>query len=181
MKKFFKYNIMYIIFISIVILLLKEFGVLNNVIEYMLFESKGIYFKDLLSIGITILAIVIGAIITAATVLMSMCNARLMKLINKYGKSKYIVKIVKESIITGIIAVCLYAIIYSNLDFSILWLRLIILYCANLSLIIFSIKSKLLIELVIKLLSDSFTENESLVVESKFVNPKLKEKYSDKK
>ena len=89
MKKFLKYNILYIIFLSIIILLLNKFGVLDNFIKYIMFDSVRIDFKDLLSIGITILSIMIGAIITAATVLMSMCNSRLMKLINKYGKSKY--------------------------------------------------------------------------------------------
>lgn len=172
MKKFLKYNILYIIFLSIIILLLNKFGVLDNFIKYIMFDSVRIDFKDLLSIGITILSIMIGAIITAATVLMSMCNSRLMKLINKYGKSKYIISAIKQSIIIGIITVCLYAIIYSSLDFLILWLRLIILYFANLLLIMFAVKSKLIIELVIKLLNDSFTEDESLVVESKFVNPK---------
>ena len=170
----------YIIFIIYNFVLLISFFISNkyNLIykiqRYLLFDTKLILFKDLLSIGITILAIIIGAIITAATVLMSMCNTRLMKLMHKYGKSKYIVNSIKLSIITGIVSVCIYAIIYSNLDFSILWLRLILLYFANLLLIIFIVRSKILIKLVISLLNDSFSENDSIVSEVEFSNPKKK-------
>ena len=168
----------YIVFIIYNFVLLISFFIsmkcsfIDGIQRYLLFDTQKILFKDLLSIGITILAIIIGAIITAATILMSMCNTRLMKLINRYGKSKYIIGSIKESIITGISSVCLYAIIYSNLDFVILWLRVIILYVASWLLILFVIRSKLLIKLVISLLNSSFTENDSIVSEAEFLNPK---------
>lgn len=174
-----KLYIVFIIYNCILLLLFFisiKYNLIDKIKRYLLFETKVILFKDLLSIGITILAIIIGAIITVATVLMSMCDTRLMKLITRYGKSKYIVSSIKESIITGIITVCLYAIVYSNLDFSILWFRLIILYFASLLLIIFIIKSKLLIKLVISLLNDSFTENDSIIAEAEFLNPKHNKK-----
>lgn len=174
MKKLLKYNFISIVCISIIVLLLIKFNLLSNFTNYILFLSDDIYFKDLLSIGITILSIMIGAVITASTVLMSMCNTRLLKLINKYGKSNYIIKSIKEAIITGIISVCLYAIIYSNLDFSILILRLSILYVAGILLIIFIEKSKLLIGIVINLINDSFTENDSIIIDAEFKNPNYK-------
>lgn len=173
-NKEFKIFIIYNITLCIAFFTFKQYNILDKIIRYLLFQTEIISFKDLLSIGITVLAIIIGAIITAATVLMSMCNTRLMKLIKEYGKSNSIINTIKESIITGIVAVCLYAIIYANLDYAILLLRLILLYFASLLSVFFIIKSKVLIELVLSLLNGSINGDDSIVEKPKFVNPKDK-------
>lgn len=161
----------YNIVLCIAFFTFKTYNITDKIGRYLLFQTEKIFFKDLLSIGITVLAIIIGAIITAATVLMSMCNTRLMKLIKEFEKSNSIIKTIKESIITGIGSVCLYAIIYANLDYSIVWLRLILLYFASLLLIFFIIKSKVLMELVLSLLNGSINRDDSIVVKPKFLDP----------
>lgn len=171
-KKEFKIFIAYNVILLISLFISNKYNFNDKVQRYVLFKTNVILFKDLLSIGITVLAIIIGAIITAATVLMSMCETRLMKLIKEYGGSKCIINTIKESIITGIGSVCLYAIIYANLDFYILWLRLVLLYFASLLLIFFIIKSKILIELVLNLLNGSINGDDTVKVKPKFLNPK---------
>ena len=87
-------------------------------------ETANISFQDFLSITITILSIFVGAIITVATVLISMCDKRVLKLINKYKKSNHLVKTIKVAIGTGITAILLLGFVYSKLDFNILMIRL---------------------------------------------------------
>lgn len=162
-KKFLIYNI----FIFLICIVLKFFNYENIVLNYIEFNTKTINFQDFLSIGITVLSIFVGAIITVATVLISMCDRRVLKLIKKYKKSNYLVQSIKYSISTGLLAICLLAIIYARLDLNILILRLILLYISGFSLFIFISRSRILILLVLKLLNDSFNDDvDSIVIKA---------------
>lgn len=163
----------YIAIMWLIKLILNEFGLLKSFNNYISFKSVKYDFKDLLSISITILAIFIGAIITAVTILISMCDKRLMKLIKSFNKSSYVVKASKTAILSGIVSTCLYAVIYTKLDFNILKLRVTILLIANYLLFIFIYNSRLLIKLVVNLLQTSLLGDDNIVAnKSKFINPK---------
>lgn len=172
LKKIVFYNFIYSLAIVSVFFISNIFKITDKIIRYINFETTNFKFQDLLSIGITILAIFVGAIITVATVLISMCDKRIMKLINRYGKSAYLVSSIKIAVVSGIISTCLFASVYARLDFNIFVVRLFILYFAVLALFIFVTKSKMLIKLVINILNDSFTGQDSIVVEAEFKKPK---------
>lgn len=172
LKKIVFYNFIYLLAIVSGFFISNIFKITDKIIRYINFETTNFKFQDLLSIGITILAIFVGAIITVATVLISMCDKRIMKLINRYGKSAYLVSSIKIAVVSGIVSTCLFASVYARLDFNILVVRLFILYFAVLALFIFVTKSKMLIKLVINILNDSFTGQDSIVVEAEFKKPK---------
>lgn len=172
LKKIMFYNFLYLIFIILGIFLINILKITDKIIRYINFETINFKFQDLLSIGITILAIFVGAIITVATVLISMCDRRIIKLISSYGKASFLVSSIKTSIICGIVSTCLFASVYARLDFNIFYFRLVILYIAGLFLYIFICKSKFLISLVINVLNDSFSGDDSIVIDATFVKPK---------
>lgn len=167
LKDFLIYNII-VIFIF---LLLNIFKYEQSIIKYFLFDTITIKFQDLLTVLITILSIFVGAIITVATVLVSMCDKRIIKLIKKFGKINHIIDSIKVAIITGILSIILLALIYSNCDLKILFLRLILLYMSGLFILIFINRSRMLIKLVISLLNNSFGNDD--IIEK----PKLKNEY----
>lgn len=167
-KKFLFYNLKYFFAILILYSVIKYFGFKDEFIRYIKFETNNLSFQDLLSISITVLSIFVGAIITVATVLISMCDKRILKLINKYGKSKYLVSTIKRAIVSGISVIFLLAIIYAKLDFNIVLIRYIIMYLSGLILGIFISKSSILIKIVLNILNDAFDSSDSLVVEPEF-------------
>lgn len=167
LKDFLIYNII----VVFIFLLLNIFKYEQSIIKYFLFDTITIKFQDLLTVLITILSIFVGAIITVATVLVSMCDKRIIKLIKKFGKINHIIDSIKVAIITGILSIILLALIYSNCDLKILFLRLILLYMSGLFILIFINRSRMLIKLVISLLNNSFGNDD--IIEK----PKLKNKY----
>lgn len=174
LKKIVFYNVIYFLVIISGFFISNFLRISEKFIRYINFETVNFKFQDLLSIGITILAIFVGAIITVATVLISMCDKRIMKLINKYGKSSYLVSSIKIAVVSGIVSTCLFASIYAKLDFNILKIRLCILYLAGLTLATFIVKSQMLVKLVINILNDSFTGEDSIIIEAEFKKPKNK-------
>lgn len=172
LKKIMFYNFIYLLIVILGALLCNILKITDNIVRYINFETVNFKFQDLLSIGITILAIFVGAIITVATVLISMCDRRIIKLISRYGKLAFLVSSIKLSIISGIVSTCLFASVYARLDFNIFYFRLFILYLAGLVLYIFICKSKFLISLVINILNDSFSGDDSILIDATFAKPK---------
>ena len=173
-KKVLFYKLIYFIFVLAVCFIIHYLSLTNKFIKYISFNTEVFNFQDLLSISITILSIFVGAIITVATVLISMCDKRILKLIKQYKKSKNLVSTIKVAISTGIILIFLLAIVYSQLDFKVLILRLLILYISGFLLLIFIIESKTLIHLIINVLNDAFDENDSIIVKPDFKRPDKK-------
>lgn len=171
-KKFFLYNIIYILAIAIIYLSISHFGFKSEIIKYIKFETIDLKFQDLLSISITVLSIFVGAIITVATVLISMCDKRILRLINKYGKSRYLVSLIKTAIISGISVIFLLAIIYAKLDFNIMIIRYVLMYISGILVCTFIFKSSILINLVLNILNDAFDNDDNLVIEPEFKEPK---------
>lgn len=168
---------MFILYTSTIILLvimLKHFNLLNQFLNYINCKSTDFKFQDLLSILLTILSIFVGAIITVATVLISMCDKRIMRLIKTYNLSENIIIDIKTAISSGIITVVLLAIIYSNLVFDVNIIRYIVLYISGISLIIFINSSKILILLVLNILDNSFEEDSSIKEVPNFKKPDRK-------
>lgn len=177
-KLMLRYLIQYISIILLCIVVLKITGYSDNLLKYIMLETANISFQDFLSITITILSIFVGAIITVATVLISMCDKRVLKLINKYKKSNHLVKTIKVAIGTGITAILLLGFVYSKLDFNILMIRLSCLLLSGFNLYIFIMRSRILVILILDILNDSFNDTDnSVVVNPKFVN---KSKISNK-
>ena len=174
LKLYFKNLILYNIFLIIIISLFHRIGITDKVIRYIQFETIVFKFQDLLSIAITIIVVLVGAIITVATVLISMCDKRIIKLIQKNGKSSYLVTCIKVSITTGMSIITLLAIIYARLDFNIYIIRIVILYIVGYLMIIFITKSKLLVEIVLSILNDAFKESDNFIIEGTFKKPKIK-------
>ena len=174
----FKQKIMYfIIYNSIVFtvyfyLTLKNTSLSEKITRYIMFNTEVFKFQDLLSVTITILTILLGAIITVATVLISMCDKRLIKLINNYNKSDFLISTIKTSILTGMLSVVLLAIVYANIDMNNLVIRLGIMYIIGMLVFIFINRSKLLISLVLKLLKDSFKGTDNIIEDVGFKRPK---------
>lgn len=175
LKKEVKQIIIYNIIIALIVFGVYKLQLINKLYRYIMYETEVFKFQELLSIGITIFIVFLGAIITVATVLISMCDKRIIKLISRYNKSMYLVKSIKVSIITGLIAIILLAIIYARLDFNIFLIRIVLMYFAGYLSIIFIDKSKVLIITILSILNESFTYEESIVVKSKFIKPKDEE------
>lgn len=171
-KRYLMLGFIYILILSMLFILIKFLGIKNKVIKYIEFNTLNFNFQDFLSISITILAILVGAIITVATILISMCDKRILKLISKYKKTKYLISSIKVSISSGIITTCLLAIIYSRLDFNLLIFRLILLFLSGYTFLIFIDRSKLLLELVLQLLNDSFENDDSISIKARFKEKK---------
>lgn len=165
LKDFLAYNMI----IILIFILLNIFKYDQSITKYFLFETTTIKFQDLLTVLITILSIFVGAIITVATVLVSMCDKRIIKLIRKFGKINHVIDSIKIAITTGILSIILLAIVYSNCDLKILFLRCILLYIAGLFILVFINRSRMLIKLVISLLNNSFGNDD--IIEK----PKLKD------
>lgn len=171
-KRYFKCLILYNLIVFFLIFLFNKLGINDNVIRYVQFETTVFKFQDLLSITITILSVLVGAVITAATVLISMCDKRIIKLINRNDKSLFLVKCIKIAILSGMVSILLLAIVYSKLDFNIYIIRSTILYLSGYFLTLFTINSRLLIKVVLSVLNDAFKENDSFIVQGTFKKPK---------
>lgn len=169
--KYIKIMLFYTVIIFLVGAILKYYNLYDNFLNYINFNTKDLKFQDLLSILLTILSIFLGAIITVSTVLISMCDRRIMKLINEYKHNKNVISNIKISILSGIITVVLLAIIYSNLVFNIKALRYIILYISGLTLISFINNSRILIIIVLNILDNSFEDGNSIKEQGQFHNP----------
>ncbi|MHC1683666.1 MAG: hypothetical protein AB6733_12030 [Clostridiaceae bacterium] len=170
-KKNFKSLLLYNVIIVLIFIIFYKINVLNKIIRYINFETVVFKFQDLLSITITVLSVFVGAIITVATVLISMCDKRIIKLISNYDKSSYLVSSIKESIVSGIVIIVLLAIIYARIDFNIFIIRCILLYLSGILMMTFTIKSKLLIVIVLSVLNEAFKEQNHFIVDAKFKKP----------
>lgn len=170
-----KHFIFYNLIIGLFIFFAYKLELINELYRYMMYKTETFKFQELLSIGITIFIVFLGAIITVATVLISMCDKRIIKLISKYNKSKYLIKAIKTSIITGIIAIIILAGVYAKLDFNIVCIRISLLYISGYLTVIFINKSRVLIITILSILNESFTDEESIVIKSKFINSNDKE------
>lgn len=171
LKLYFKNFIFYNILIIIIIALSNMIGIMDNIIRYIKFETVVVKFQDFLSISITILVVFVGAIITVATVLISMCDKRIIKLISKNDKSSYLVRAIKVAIVTGLCSIILLAAVYARLDLNIYPIRLGILYLTGYLMVIFINKSKLLIIIVLSVLNDAFKEPNHFIVQGTFKKP----------
>lgn len=174
LKLYFKNLVLYNILLIIIISLFYRIGIIDKVIRYIKFETIVIKFQDLLSIAITILTVFVGAVITVATVLISMCDKRIIKLIQNYNKSSYLVSCIKIAITTGISIIILLAVVYARLDLNIYIVRLIILYLSGYLMVVFITKSRLLIQVVLSVLNDAFKEPNHFIVEGPFKKPENK-------
>ncbi|MBZ9633214.1 hypothetical protein [Clostridium sp. FP1] len=165
--------IIYNVILVILTFMFYKMNITSKIIRYISFETIMYKFQDLLSISITILIVFVGAIITVATVLISMCDKRIIRLIAKNNKTSYLVSCIKTSIVTGLIIIVLLAIMYARIDFNIFIIRIIILYIVGYLMIIFTAKSKLLIVIILSILNESFKEQEqdSFRFKPTFKNP----------
>ncbi len=163
----YKKIILFNIFIIFFIILSKYLSFEKNIILYISFNTVGYNFKDLLSISATILAVFIGFIATIATVLVSMCDKRIMVIIKRFGKTNIVLRSIKRALLSGIISLALIGIIYVNLDFNIILLRCIIIWVTLNNLFIFIRESKFLVFLVKHIMEQTFLDNEEIVFKSK--------------
>jgi hypothetical protein len=178
MKLKLKVNVRNIIFYNLLLIVLTflfyKIGIINKVVRYISFETIMFKFQDLLSISITILIVFVGAIITVATVLISMCDKRIIRLIASNNKTSYLVTSIKISISSGLIVIILLASIYARLDFNIFAIRITILYLVGYLMSVFITKSKILIQIVLSVLNESFREQDPFIVQANFKKPEGK-------
>lgn len=163
MKKYIKVIILNVAIILVMIAVYKS-RYRANVIDYLMYNSSYASLKDLLSMTATSLSVFIGFIVAIDTVLLSMCDKRIIKLIKAFNKADVLLSFIRNSIIFGLISLLGILIVYSNLDFNILILRLVILYVVLNCTIIFSINGTKLVLLINKVLKDSLNGNEDLVI-----------------
>lgn len=171
MKKEYIMFLIYNLILLISFLVSNKYELIHKIQRYVLFETEMFSFKELLSISITILTIAFGAILTISTVLISMCDKRLMKLLNNFNRSSYVIKCIKKSIKLGITVILLYSIVYAQLDYRVLSLRILILYSASFLLILFLYYSKILVTIIISLLNDSLENDDSIKDTAIFKKP----------
>lgn len=174
-KKEYIIFVMYNLIVLISFLISNKYNLTTKIKRYVLFETQIFSFKDLLSISITILTIAFGAILTISTVLISMCDRRLMKLLNNFNRSSYVIRCIKKSILQGLIVILLYSIVYAQLDCRVYIGRILILYIASFLLLLFLYNSKILVGIIISLLSDSLENNDSIRDTAIFKKPEKNE------
>lgn len=137
------------------------------IIKYIMYSNELLpeyNLKELLSISSTILAVLLGFIATVATVLISMCDKRIMVLVKKFGKTDLIIRSISRSLKSGTIALICIAIIYVNFDFSILPIRLAIMWIMLNCLFIFINESRFLISLVKNIIEQVLFSNENISI-----------------
>lgn len=156
-----------IIIIGFVFLIIK-LNYIDNVLKYISFDTQKCNFKDLLSIICTILSIFIGFIVTCITVIVSMCDKRIMKVINDMGKTGILYISMKKAVSYGLISLIGSAILYINADFNVLAIRLLILWIIINSLYIFIYYSKNLIKFVSIMIKQIFLNDENMVIKGEF-------------
>lgn len=152
-----KIFILYNIIIIGVFIVLEKYGI-SSFIKYISFETQTFKFQDLLSISLTVLSILVGAMLTIATVLISMCDKRVIKLINRFNKAHFVISTIKRGIVEGFITVGLLSIVYAKIDYNILWIRLMLLYISTFTLTLFIQNGMILIRLTLRILEESFEE-----------------------
>lgn len=175
-----KIILIYTCCLVIIYIFCKYLGFTQNIVDYFTFSSNSnLDFHDLLSIMLTILSIFIGAIITVATVLISMCDKRIMKLIKRYNQQYYVIHSIKISLLCGIVTVVIFSIIYAGFDFNIKIVRYTLLYISGANLFLFARNSSLSVRLILNILDNSFDEVDSLVQDIKFKMPSHNYKDND--
>lgn len=187
-KKIFIFNVVVLFLVYILI----HCSLSHNVSNYIYFRTEEYDFKDLLSISITILTVFIGFMATIATVLMSMCDKRIMRLIGKFGKMNTVSNSIKKSIKYGLFCLILLGIMYTSvdemvsnlgimfinnyqnsnnnflyllmqcLDIIITYLRIILLYITLNLLFIFIDESRYLVFLVKKIMEETFKDSKDV-------------------
>lgn len=173
--------IIYTVVLTLLYLLAKYKNIDNNIINYFTFNKEcPLDFHNLLNIILTILSIFIGAIITVATVLISMCDKRIMRLIKRYTQQKYLISSIKIAIASGIFAVVTLSIISSELDFNIFFVRFLLLYISGATIILFIKNSVLPVSLILNILDDCFNENDSIIENPEFSIHKKNKKNQNK-
>ncbi|SHK37504.1 hypothetical protein SAMN02745248_02393 [Hathewaya proteolytica DSM 3090] len=113
-------------------------------------------FKDLLPHIITFVSILLSMNITIGTLLLTMCDKRIMELIKRFKYTDFVIKILKYSIIQGVFLILLLVGIYIRIDFGNTWVRTVILILAANFIIYFFINTYRLIWLINKLLDETF-------------------------
>lgn len=170
-KKVTKKIIIFNMILIIIIITCNYFGLKDVISNYIICANDNNNFKDLLSVTITILTVFIGFIVTIATVFISMCDKRIIKLLNEYKKIDYLLSAIKKSIRYGLISLIGTSIIFISGDFNILKVRFVMIYIILNCLYMFISNSTLLVSLINKILSDSLKGNDTIKEEIKFKKP----------
>lgn len=165
-KKIIAFNV---ILFSILFIMFK-IGAIDNFIKYIMFETVDIHFKDLLSISSTFLSIFLGFIATSITVIISMSDKRMMKLVKDLGKINIIYKSMNKSIMYGLISLLGISIIYISGDFNIIYIRIIIILITLNTLFISLTHSIFLVKFMKMIIEKMFFSNEELVVTANIKN-----------
>ena len=165
-KKIIAFNI---ILFSILFIMFK-IGAIDNFIKYIMFETVDIHFKDLLSISSTFLSIFLGFIATSITVIISMSDKRMMKLVKDLGKINIIYKSMNKSIMYGLISLLGISIMYISGDFNIIYIRIIIILITLNTLFISLNHSIFLVKFMKMIIEKMFFSNEELVVTANIKN-----------
>ena len=162
--------ILFNICLIVLIFIMFKFSLINDALKYIKFQTKECNFKDLLSISATVLTVFLGFIVTAITVIISMCDRRIMKLVKELGKISILYRSMKKSIVYGLISLLGISIMYINADFNIIELRLFIIWVVLNSLFIFSYYSMFLLKFMKLIIEKMFFSNEELVVTASVKN-----------
>lgn len=165
-KKIIAFNV---ILFSILFIMFK-IGAIDNFIKYIMFETVDIHFKDLLSISSTFLSIFLGFIATSITVIISMSDKRMMKLVKDLGKINIIYKSMNKSIMYGLISLLGISIMYISGDFNIIYIRIIIILITLNTLFISLNHSIFLVKFMKMIIEKMFFSNEELVVTANIKN-----------
>lgn len=165
-KKIIAFNV---ILFSILFIIFK-IGAIDNFIKYIMFETVDIHFKDLLSISSTFLSIFLGFIATSITVIISMSDKRMMKLVKDLGKINIIYKSMNKSIMYGLISLLGISIMYISGDFNIIYIRIIIILITLNTLFISLTHSIFLVKFMKMIIEKMFFSNEELVVTANIKN-----------
>ena len=165
-KKIIPFNV---ILFSILFIMFK-IGAIDNFIKYIMFETVDIHFKDLLSISSTFLSIFLGFIATSITVIISMSDKRMMKLVKDLGKINIIYKSMNKSIMYGLISLLGISIMYISGDFNIIYIRIIIILITLNTLFISLNHSIFLVKFMKMIIEKMFFSNEELVVTANIKN-----------
>ncbi|NKF05314.1 hypothetical protein J1C67_14605 [Clostridium gasigenes] len=146
--------------------------IFEKIMRYISYKTINFNFKDLLSITITILAIIIGLMITIATVLISMCEQRTIRIISELKDKGVLLRVIKKSVLFGILTEMSLGIVYIQADFNIIKLRIFILYLTCNFLLLFILYSNSLIDLLNKLLHNVVeNSNQTDEVPGIFIKP----------
>ena len=138
--------------LGIVIFLLYYFNVQKAALNYIMFDTVSICFRDLLTVLLTIYVALFGLVVTVCSVLVALGGNPFLKALRSFNQSVHFINKIKISLFCSSSIIIFLSVIYCGFDFSIVYIRLFLVYFIILLSFIFYKHFKEIIKILLNIL-----------------------------